>query len=103
MSNETDHELTSFVATVRKPDILEAYRIARAQSQIPNRAIVCNFLPEHGENFPLSEEEALLFAKTSTRIPSRHRYYGMRRELEENLVDDMTQADFVQILDLSER
>lgn len=86
-----NHELIGFVPTIKGPDLFESLIVARAQLMHPNRAISCVFNAGQVDEF------------TRTRVPYLHALHQMGEELEINLISDMQQADFIQIIDLSER
>lgn len=80
-------ELIGFIPTIiKKPDAFEAWAITDAQAKNIERSIICIF------NAGVKEEY------TKTVMPARHRLNGMEQELD-NLANDMSSADLVQILD----
>ena len=85
------YELTGFVPTIKKPDRYESLIVARAQLMDPNRVITCVFNAGQENEF------------TRTRIPYFHALHQMVEELEINLINDMQQADFIQLIDTSDR
>lgn len=82
-----------FVATIKNPDLVEAARIINAQARHPNREITCYLNPTS------EDPDGSLELIPSTRIPYRHRIYGMEKELNE-LAEEMRTAAMVQISNL---
>lgn len=83
-------EMTGFIATIKRPDATEARGIVLTQVEISHRAIICTF------NQGAPNEH------TRTVIPNLHFKNDMQKELAD-LANSVSQADLVQILDLSER
>lgn len=84
------YELTGFIPTIKKPDEFESREIIIAQLEIPTRLISCVF------NVGQFDEH------TVTRNPHKHMMAGMEHEIE-ILEKDMQAADFVQLIDTTER
>ncbi len=82
--------LIGFIPTIKKPNGGEAFRIIIAQAKNPNRQIISTF------------DAGLETERTSTRIPYRDMRHGLRSGLV-SLYKEMQAADFVQIIDSSER
>lgn len=83
-------EMIGFIPTIKKPDRIESLAILAEQSNYWNRAISCTFNAGEKDEY------------STTRVPSRHLRHGMDDNVL-GLVEDMQNADFIHIIDLSER
>jgi len=83
-------EMIGFIPTIKKPDRLEALAIVAEQSNYFDRQISCTFGAGEKDEY------------STTKIPSRHLKHGMDEQVLD-LIDSMQKADFIQIVDLSER
>jgi len=81
---------TGFIATIKNPDDNETIRIIAAQAKNPNRQVICTF------------DAGLETESTATRIPYRDIKHGIKRGIT-SLFKEMQTADFVHIIDSSDR